>query len=84
MMRQFEVVLPPRFTEIKRAGADILLSFQPSASRRHFLQHRNDFAAGVWTTFATNILGGNTNVSVLDPIGATQKHRVYRIGVNPQ
>ena len=84
MMRQFEVVLPPRFTTIQRAGLDILLSFQPSANRRHFLQRRNDFAAGAWTTFATNILGGNTNLSVLDPIGATQKHRVYRIGVNPQ
>jgi hypothetical protein len=84
MMRQFEVVLPPLFTAIQRAGSDILLSFRPSASRRHFLQRRNDFAAGAWTTFATNILGGATNLTTSDPGGATQTQRVYRIGVSAE
>ena len=84
MMRQFEVVLPPRFTEIRRAGPDILLNFRPSPNRRHFLQQRNDFATGAWTTFATNILGGTTNLTATNTAGATQPRRVYRIGVTPQ
>lgn len=84
MMRQFEVVLPPRFTDIKRIGTDILLSFQPSANRRHFLQRRNDFAAGAWTTFATNILGGTSNLTTLDPAGAAQLRRFYRIGLSAE
>jgi spore coat protein A, manganese oxidase len=84
MMRQFEVVLPPLFTAIQRAGSDILLSFRPSANRRHFVQRRNDFAAGPWSTFATNIMGGTTNLTILDPAGGTQSQRVYRIGVSAE
>jgi hypothetical protein len=84
MMRQFEVVLPPQFTNIKRTGSDILLNFQPSPNRRHFLQRRSDFASGTWTTFATNILDGTTNLTATDAAGATQPRRVYRIGVTPQ
>jgi spore coat protein A len=84
MMRQFEVVLPPEFTQIKRAGSDILLSFRPSLNRRHFVQRRNDLSAAPWSTFATNIQGGTNHITIPDSLGATGRHRFYRIGVDPE
>jgi spore coat protein A len=83
MMRQFEVVPPPRFTGIQRLGANIQLSFRPTTNRLHFVQRRDDLLSAPWANFTNNILGTNASVTVTDPGAATRSNRFYRIGLVP-
>jgi spore coat protein A len=83
MMRQFQVVPPPFFTGIRRAGTDIQLDFRPTTNRLHFVQRRNEVASGTWTNFTNNIPGTGSNVTVTDPGAAAQPKRFYRIGLLP-
>jgi FtsP/CotA-like multicopper oxidase with cupredoxin domain len=83
MMRQFEVVLPPEVTEIRRTGGHVELDFRPTTNRLHFVQRSDDLGSGAWASFTNNIPGIGTNVTVTDPGAATQPKRFYRIGLSP-
>jgi spore coat protein A len=83
MMRQFEVVLPPMFTEIQRLGSDIRLNFTSTTNRLHYVQRRDDLISGSWANFTNNILGNGGNKTVTDPGAAAQPKRFYRIGLSP-
>jgi FtsP/CotA-like multicopper oxidase with cupredoxin domain len=83
MMRQFEVVLPPLFTGIRRDGSDIVLQFRPATNRLHFVEHCSDVASLYWTNFDDDILGTSSVVVITDPGGANRSNRFYRVGVRP-
>jgi hypothetical protein len=83
MMRQFEVVLPPHFTGVQKSGTNILLDYMSTPHYLHFLQHREDAFSGPWFTFTNGILGSGSNTTVIDPGGAVQPRRFYRIGLTP-
>jgi hypothetical protein len=82
-MRQFQVVPPPMFTDIRRAGTNILLDLRPTTNRLHFVQRKEDLASGSWTNFTNNIFGTSATVSVTDPGAAARPRRFYRIGLSP-
>jgi hypothetical protein len=83
MMRQFEVVPPPVFTDLRRLGSDIQLKFTPTPNRFHFVERKDNLVSGSWTNFTNNILGIGTNVSVIDAGAATRSNRFYRLGLSP-
>lgn len=83
MMRQFEVVLPPQFTGIRKSGTNVLLDYTATPHYQHYLQRRDDLFSGGWFTFTNGIPGFGTNTTVTDPGGATQPRRFYRIGLTP-
>ena len=83
MMRQFEVVLPPLMLGAQKAGADINVTFRTTPNRRHFLDRRDNVAAGSWSTVRTNIPGTATNVTVTDPGAAARMRGFYRVGLEP-
>jgi spore coat protein A len=83
MMRQFQVVPPPRVTGIQPYGADIQISFSPSTNHLHSAERRDDLLTGSWSSFTNGIPGNAAIKTVTDPgaMGVTQ--RFYRIGVQP-
>jgi spore coat protein A len=83
MMRQFQVVLPPFITGLRKLGTDMQLSFRPTTNWLHYVQRRDDLLSGTWTNFTNNILGSGTNATVIDSGAATQPRRFYRIGISP-
>lgn len=83
MMRQFEVVLPPMLTGIRRLGPDIQIDFMPTPNRLHFVLRGDELLSGSWTSFTNNIPGLGDKIVVTDPGAASQPKRFYRIGLSP-
>lgn len=83
MMRQFQVVLPPALTAVRRAGTNVQLDFRPTTNRLHFVQRRDDIRTGTWTSFTNNIPGTSPTVTVTDPGAGTRSNRFYRVGLSP-
>jgi FtsP/CotA-like multicopper oxidase with cupredoxin domain len=83
MMRQFEVVPLPMITGLYVNGSNVVINFRPTTNHVHFVQYRNQLDTGTWSTFAGNLPGGGTNVTVVDEGAATRQQRFYRIGVRP-
>jgi hypothetical protein len=66
----FEVGGLTRFTDIRRGGSDIRVSFTTDLANNYALQRRDDIATGLWSTVATNIAGTGGTVTVTN-IAAT-------------
>jgi hypothetical protein len=83
MMRQFEVVLPPIMTGVRKNGADINVSFRPTPNRRHFLERGDNVGLVTCSSIQTNIAGTGTNTTVIDSGAAARARGFYRVGLEP-
>jgi spore coat protein A len=83
MMRQFQVVLPPVFTDIRRSGSNVILSFRTTTNWLHFLERRNSLSTGNWTLFTSGIPALGPTGTVIDPWCGPGTNRFYRLGIVP-
>ena len=83
MMRQFEVIPPPEFTSINRAGDDIVLGFNTITNLTHAVSRRDDYLTSMWTTLFSNLTGTGSGMFVTNTGAATQPQRYYRLELTP-
>lgn len=68
---------------VQQAGNDISVAFVTASNRFYYVEHNDDLAGGVWTTFTNNIPGTGGIVSVLDTNAVDFSQRFYRVGLVP-
>jgi spore coat protein A len=84
MMRQFQVVAPPAFTDIRRSGANIVLEFTTATTLLHAVERRDLMTeGGPWTVVTNGLPGTGGRLSVTNVGAATLQQRYYRINVTP-
>jgi spore coat protein A len=83
MMRQFQVVPPPRITAIQLSGPNVQVSFSTTSNRLHFVERRDDLLTGSWSMLTNNIAGDGGIKTVTDPGAAALPKRYYRVGLHP-
>jgi Multicopper oxidase len=83
MMRQFEVIPPPEFTSINRAGNDVVLGFNTITNLTHAVSRRDDYLTSMWTTLFSNLTGTGSGMFVTNTGAATQPQRYYRLELTP-
>jgi FtsP/CotA-like multicopper oxidase with cupredoxin domain len=83
MMRQFQVVEPPRFTSIRRAGTNVVLWFNTATNLWHTVQHRDEVSTGAWAVLTTNLFGSGGELAVTNSGAGQVPKRFYRIGITP-
>ena len=72
-----------RITDITVSGFSCSVSFATSSGKLYRLERSDDVLGPTWTTVTNNIAGTGGIVQVVDPVGATQLQRVYRVRLLP-
>jgi hypothetical protein len=83
MMRQFQVVLPPRFTAIGVFGTNVVLQFTSATNLLHAVERRDELIVGSWTSLTNNLLGTGGPMVVTNTGAGRLPKRFYRLGVTP-
>jgi lysophospholipase L1-like esterase len=75
------IILPtlPRFTGIRLAGTNILLSISTLTNQSYIIEERDDLLAGSWATLTNNIAGTGALMVVSDSPPSGLQERFYRV-----
>lgn len=72
-----------RFSQMTPDGNDMTLGFPTVLGKTYRLERSDTLQNGSWQTVLNNIAGTGGTVQIIDPDGAAQPNRFYRIVVTP-
>ncbi len=73
------VLVPPRITDIKILGTNLLLSFTTINGGTYFVEGRSNLVTGVWSDLISNIAGNGSVNTATNFGGTTLPERYYRV-----
>jgi len=80
---EFTTNAPPRFNDVKRVGANVVLNFTTFPGNSYDLLRAGSLAGASWNLIATNIPGNAGNLQFTDTNAFGSTNRYYRARISP-